>query len=150
MKIIKDRKIIEDNWTYLSDTHSVQNGNITVSPERWQNDRKELLNRNGNLGLRLGSVDSLDHIKNDLENFKLIELNFSVFTDGRGFSQAWMLRNRYQYKGELRAVGHFMLDQMYYLNRVGFNSFNPENPTDLQGALKTLDDFTIQYQVSTC
>ena len=68
MKIIKDKKIIEDNWTYVSDTSPMQNGNITVSPERWQNDRKELLNRNGNLGLRLGSVDSLDHIKNDLEN----------------------------------------------------------------------------------
>lgn len=150
MRIIKDKKIVEDNWTYVSDTSPVQDGNITVSPEKWQHDRKELLNRNGNLGLRLGSVDSLDHIKKDLENFKLIELNFSAFTDGRGFSQAWMLRNRYQYKGELRAVGHFMLDQMYYLSRVGFNSFNPENPTDLQCALSALDDFTIQYQVSTC
>ena len=150
MKIIKDKKIIEDNWTYVSDALPVQNGNITVSTERWQNDQKELLNRNGNLGLRLDSVDSLDQIKKDLENFKLIELNFSAFTDGRGFSQAWMLRNRYQYKGELRAVGHFMPDQMYYLSRVGFNSFNPENPTDLKGALRTLDDFTINYQVSTC
>lgn len=150
MKIIKDKKIIEDNWAYVSDTSPAQNGNITVPLERWQNDRKELLTRDGKLGLRLGSADSLEHIKNDLENFNLIELYFSSFTDGRGFSLAWILRNRYQYKGELRAVGHFMLDQMFYLSRVGFNSFNPENFTDLQRAIRALDDFSIKYQISTC
>ncbi len=150
MQIIKDKKIIEDHWIYVPDSSPVQEGDIIVSFARWQKDRAVLMSRNGGLGIRLGSEDMLEEIKDDLDNLNLIELDFSAFTDGRGFSQAWLLRNRFQYGGELRAVGNFMLDQIFYLSRVGFNSFNLDNPEDLPVALETLDDFTVTYQASTC
>ena len=79
----------------------------------------------------------------------MIGLDFPVFTDGRLFSVARTLRDQYGYQGEIRAMGGFIRDQIFFLSRVGVNSFEMEEGSDLHGALSALDDFSVNYQVSS-
>ena len=148
MQIIKDKQIIEDHWQFIPDEAELPEGDITVSFTRWKKDRHLLLERNGKIGLRLDSTDRIEEIAEDLNHFQLIELNFSVFTDGRSFTQAWLLRNRFKFAGEIRAVGQFMADQVFYLHRTGVNAFQLEQEKNLPVALSALNDFTVNYQQS--
>jgi len=149
MQIIKDKQIIDDSWNYISDDAELKAGNISVSLARWNKDKQQLLHHDGKVGVRLEPSDSVDNIAEDLKKIELIELNFPAFADGRAFSHAWLLRNRYRYTGEIRATGHYMPDQVFYLSRVGINAFSLEKTEDLPAALSTLNDFTVIYQKST-
>ena len=146
MRIIKNNQIIDDNWLYIADDSPLQDGDITLSPQRWLTEKKYLTEHQGQLGLRLKTTDDIADISDDLEKFNLIELDFSVFTDGRSFSMAKLLKERYQFTGELRATGKFLRDQMFYLSRVGINSFNLGDNQDLEGAVTALNEFTVHYQ----
>ena len=148
MQIIKDKKIIDDTWSFIADDAGLKAGNITVSLARWKNDKQQLLEFGGKLGVRIRPADSLEEIAADLEHIQLIELDFPAFADGRLFSHAWLLRSRYNYQGEIRATGHYMPDQAYYLSRVGVNAFNTEKTELLPVVLSHLNDFTVNYQSS--
>ena len=148
MQIIKDKQIIDDTWSYVADDAGLKAGDISVSFARWKQDRQQLLAHEGKLGVRIGPADAVDDIASDLKHIQLIELNFPDFADGRLFSLAWLLRGRYDYQGELRATGHYMPDQVFYLSRVGVNAFNPEKVEDLPVVLSHLSDFTVKYQSS--
>ncbi len=143
MQIIKDYKIIENQWMYLDDDAPVISGDICVSLARWQAEKEKLLTHNENLGVRLSSTDDVSVLANDLQYLALIELHVVDFADGRSFSQAYLLRNRYRYEGEIRSVGNYLADQAFYLARVGVNAFAPEN---LSQTHATLNDFTVFYQ----
>jgi uncharacterized protein (DUF934 family) len=148
MQIIKDKQIIEDTWSHIADDGEITAGNISVSLARWEHDKQQLQAHDGKLGVRIGPVDSVDGIAPDLKDIQLIELDFPDFADGRLFSHAWLLRKRYNYQGEIRATGHYMPDQAFYLSRVGVNAFNPEKAEDLNVVLSHLNDFTVKYQNS--
>ena len=149
MKIIKDKQIIEDSWTHLADSDEITNGDITVSLSRWKKEKAELGDRQGNIGIRISPTDTVEDIATDLKNVKLVAVEFPAFTDGRAFSHARILRSRYGFEGEIRAIGNFMPDQVFYLTRVGVNAFQLKNPEELQLALSTMNDFTVKYQAST-
>ncbi len=146
MQIIKDKQIVENTYRYLADDESLSNGNITVSLARWLQEKAQLLSHNGQVGLRLTIEDDVTLIADDLNKIALLELNFPAFTDGRLFSRAKLLRIRFGYQGEIRAVGNFMLDQVFYLSKIGVNAFHLNNEEQLPVALATLDDFSISYQ----
>jgi uncharacterized protein (DUF934 family) len=148
MQIIKDKQIVDDTWSFVADDAKLKAGDISVSLARWKQDKQQLLTHAGKVGVRIGPADAMDDIAPDLANIQLIELDFPDFADGRLFSHAWLLRNRYNYQGELRATGHYMTDQVFYLSRVGVNAFNPEKVEDLQVVLSYLNDFTVKYQSS--
>lgn len=148
MQIIKDKKIIEDHWRHVADDAELPDGDITVSATRWRNERQQLLKRAGKIGLRLEAFEPVEAIAEDLAHFELIELNFAAFTDGRSFTQSWLLRNRFRYRGELRAVGNFMTDQVFYLHRTGVNAFQLESHDKIPAALAALNDFSVAYQAS--
>ena len=143
MQIIKNNQLIENHWTYLEDNTPVVAGNICVSLFRWNAEKNELSKHSGNLGVRLSSTDDIATLGSDLGLFALIELNFENFADGRSFTQAYLLRNRYGFQGEIRAVGDYLADQAFQLSRVGVNGFITEN---LQQTQATLNDFTVFYQ----
>jgi len=149
MKIIKDKQIIEDSWTHISDNENLPSGNITVSLDRWKKEKTTLTNHQGHIGIRLSSADKVEDIANDLATTQLIAIDFPAFTDGRGFSHARLLRDQYSYEGEIRAIGSYMPDQAFYLSRVGVNAFQLEKPEELVVALSTLDDFSVKYQTSS-
>ncbi|MBT3699546.1 MAG: DUF934 domain-containing protein [Methylococcales bacterium] len=148
MRLIKNREIITDSWTQIADDTIIPDGDIIVTYTRWLADKETLLNHAGGIGMSLNIEDDFDTLLSDLEHFSLIALNFAVFTDGRNFSRAQLLRDRYQFKGEIRAVGGFHRDQVYYLNRVGFNAFEltDEEDTQAEGMLSALDEFSVYYQ----
>jgi uncharacterized protein (DUF934 family) len=148
MQVIKDKQIIDDSWSYVADEAELKDGDISVSLARWKNDKQQLLAANGRIGVRIGPADSVEDIAADLKDIQLVELDFPAFADGRLFSHAWLLRGRYNYQGEIRATGHFMRDQVFYLSRVGVNAFNLEKTEDLPVALSNLNDFSVNYQKS--
>ncbi|HUL64065.1 MAG TPA: DUF934 domain-containing protein [Burkholderiaceae bacterium] len=79
---------------------------------------------------------------------KLIAVDFPAFKDGRGFSTATLLRGRYGFRGELRAIGDVLIDQLFYLRRVGFTSFALRVDQDPETAVAALRTFTDVYQAS--
>ncbi len=146
MKIIKDKKIIEDNWTHLADNDEISDENITVSLGRWKEEKTKLITHEGNIGIRLSPSDKVEDIAGDLKQISIVVLEFPAFTDGRSFSHAKLLRYRYSYNGEIRAIGNYMPDQVFYLSSVGVNAFQLENTEELNTALSTMNDFTVSYQ----
>ena len=76
----------------------------------------------------------------------LIAVNFPLLADGRGFSIGRLLAEQRGFDGELRAIGHFIPDQLFYLRRCGFNSFLPEQQQHMQDALGLLQSFDVCYQ----
>ena len=147
-KIIKDREIVDDNWQHLDDEAALVAGNITVSITRWQEQHETLSRHEGGLGIRLSGDDPLEEIVPDLGRFQLIVLLFPAFTDGRCYSYARLLRDRYQFKGEIRAQGDVLYDQLFYMSQCGINSFELANPNRLVQALAAFDDFSESYQAT--
>ena len=146
MQIIKNGKIVSDRWTVIADDLIPSEGCILVNASRWLTERDVLLARDGELGIIITAENTLEIIKDDLEHFQLIALEFTAFTDGRSFSFAQLLRNRYGYTGELRATGHFIRDQVSFLQRMGIDSFSFDQPTDLKATLSSLNEFSVHYQ----
>jgi len=145
MQLIKDQQIINNEWQHGDEIGEIPAGKVTVSVVHWQAERDKLIAR-GNIGLRLAATDSLEDIKNDLGHFEIIAIDFEKFNDGRGFSLARLLRERYGYEGEIRAIGTFIRDQLYYMQRCGFNAFELAEGKDLQQALKAFTAFSVISQ----
>ena len=150
MQIIKDRQLTENTWTYVADDAPVDHSSdIIVSLTRWLADKESLSQRTGKTGIRINPGDAVESVNADLGKISLIELNFPIFGDGRPFSHARLLRSRDGYTGEIRAVGDYLPDQVFYLSRVGVNAFEFANPDHLKSALAAMDSFSVRYQEST-
>jgi uncharacterized protein (DUF934 family) len=145
MKVVKDRKVVEDAWHLVKDDEAA-GANAIVSLARWNAERDALLAA-GPVGLVLRSSEAPDDIQ-DLEKAPLIALDFPAFTDGRGYSSARMLRTRFGYEGEIRAIGDVMRDEMFYMSRVGIDSFVVKATKDIEKALSAFDDFSVTYQAA--
>jgi uncharacterized protein (DUF934 family) len=150
MRIIRNRHIVSDHWRHLPDDAALRafrrKEGVIVSRLRWQRERSALLACGARLGLRLTSADTLEPIAQDLRCFDVIALVFGVFTDGRGYSQARLLRQRYGYAGEIRAVGDFLPDQVAFLERCGVNAFEIPAAQDIDQALSAFAQISISYQ----
>ncbi len=150
-KIIKDGDIVEDYWGYIDPPTGVRSQpgcaekTVIVSLDHWLSQRTPLLATNKAVGIWLEGHSDLSLIIDDLPFFDVIAVYFSAFTDGRGFSLGNQLRERYQFQGELRAIGCLLPDQMYYLHRCGFNAAVTK-PKDLHLAREALTDFSNNYQ----
>jgi len=113
----------------------------------WQQQRAALENR-AELGVWIGSSERPEELKDDLGRFKLIAVDFPKFADGRGYSIAWNLRSRLGYTGELRAIGDVLRDQLFLMQRVGFDAFAVRADKNIHDALKGLTDFSEVYSNS--
>jgi len=150
--IINGQPVAADPWQRLEQNagiEAVPAGDVIVPLKLWQSQRDALLARkNGRLGIWLDGADDPEAIANDLAHFALIAINFPAFTDGRGYSIARLLRERYGWKGELRAIGDVLPDQVFYLSRVGFNALALRPDKDVEDALAALKTFSEAYQTS--
>lgn len=153
-KLIRDRRIVDDAWTLLraSDDGALPEvpaeGAVIVPLALWQRDRDALLARHDPVGVLLAPADEPERIAPYLDRFAVVAIDFPKFNDGRGYSLARLLRVRYGYKGELRAVGDVLRDQLFYLHRCGFDAFALRPDRSIEDALKAFDDFSEAYQVS--
>jgi uncharacterized protein (DUF934 family) len=96
--------------------------------------------------IRLEPQDDPAAVASRLALAARVEVNFPKFGDGRGFSIARLLRERYGYKGELRAVGEVARDHLYNLEQCGFDAFLLRDGEDVDDALAAFDDFSETYQ----
>src|SRR5690606_17208986 len=105
MQIIKGEQIVEDQWRTVEsdDVSAVGEGDVIVSFALWKAERETLMGRNGGLGIKLEPDDPVEEIVDDLDRFQVIALDFPRYTDGRAYSTARLLRDRYGYDRELRA-----------------------------------------------
>ncbi len=151
MRVIKDNQVIEDDWTWLPTIEkdaAAPPGNIILPLEYWLENRESLSSRKGEIAVCLNGNDSLQEIVEHLSDFSLIALEFPAFKDGRCYSHARLLRDRYQFQGDLRALGDVLRDQLFYMNRCGFSSFCIREDKDIEDALNGLKDFSISYQTA--
>jgi uncharacterized protein (DUF934 family) len=147
-KLIKARKAAQDNWQLLkADEALPASGNVIVSLAVWQAQRDALLAR-GNVGVVLEPNEEPGELAADIAAVPLIAVNFPSFQDGRGYSTARLLRERYNFKGEVRAVGDVLIDELFYMSRVGFDAFALRDDQDLEACLKMFDTFSEVYQAS--
>ena len=146
MQIIKDKAIVEDQWVHFDGQGDLPDGDLIVSLDVWQTRANELQGRR--VGLQLEPDQHPKDIRDELANFELIAINFPTFMDGRGYSYAKILRDRFGFEGEIRAVGDVMRDQMFYMQRCGFTAYEVKEGRDIHDAIKEIDDFSVKYQVS--
>jgi uncharacterized protein (DUF934 family) len=151
--IIKNRQVATNTWQLLragadKSLPAVPAGDVIVPLAQWTAQRDSLLARQGRLGVWLANTDDPAAIAADLKHFEVIAVDFPHFTDGRGSSIGRLLRERYGWTGELRAVGDVIRDVLFYLSRCGFDAFELKAGEDAQAALSAFSDFSEAYQTS--
>ena len=154
--IIKDRAIVSDDFTVvraaedgaLPEVSALPAGKIIVPLALWQASRDELTASRsaGQIGVWLAPDSEPADIVADFDKVALIAVDFPVFRDGRGYSTARLLRERYGYKGEIRAIGDVLRDQLRFYERCGFDAYALRADKDINDALKAFTEFTVQYQ----
>ena len=150
MPLIKDGRLAHDPWVAVADDAELPaTGATIVSLARWRAERGALLQRGTPIGVRLRSGELAREIGADAEQLKLIALEFSTFRDGRPYSTARLLRERYGFAGELRAVGDVLRDQFLFMQRCGFDAFEVADEKAVQAWRKAIAEFTVFYQAAT-
>jgi uncharacterized protein (DUF934 family) len=147
MALIRDDELVDDDARLLADDEALPaTGRIVVSLARWQRDREILLARQAPIGVRLKSDESPEAIADDLGRLALVELEFPKFRDGRAYSNARILRERYGFRGELRAVGDVLMEQLHFMLRTGFNAFESAGADPLAQYRTAKAEFSVWYQ----
>ena len=159
--IIKGREVVGDDWTVLRPTGEaptaedvaalpVPAGKVIVPLATWLAQAEALAARRaaGEIGVWFGPDERPETLKGQLDAFAVVAVDFPKFTDGRGYSIAYNLRTRLAYAGELRAIGDVLRDQLFSMQRVGFNAYDVRGDRSIEDALKGLSDFSETYQAS--
>ena len=135
----------------IENTIFSKNGKVILPVDVFLHHQKDLKNRisKQEIGIWMETheeIDSFINEINDINLLPLISVRVKKFADGRIFSIGNLLRLKYKYKNELRAIGDVLRDQLFFLKRSGFNSFHIREDRDAKDALLGLNDFTTPYQ----
>lgn len=144
--LIRNAQIVDDGWQWI-DAGEAQlaarleaGGRFVLPLAAWLAHRASL--DPACAGVWLGPDDEPEAVLPWLADIPLIAIRFPVFTDGRGYSLARLLRSRYGYTGELRAVGDVLRDQLYFLQRCGFDAFQLRADQSPEEALAAFQDYS--------
>ena len=148
MPLIKDGKYAHDPFVAAADDVPLPAGPAVVSLSRFLAERETLLARNASLGVRLKAEESPDALGDDAQRLSLVVLEFPKFRDGRAFSWARMLRTRLGYRGEIRATGDFLYDQLAFMSRVGIDAFEVPDKITPEMLKRALHEMRFVYQPS--
>jgi len=153
-EIIRGREVVADDWSVLrlletdaAETVVVPEGKIIVPLTVWLA-QKDTLSARAELGVWIAADERFEALKGDSDRFAVIAVDFPKFSDGRGYSIAFNVRKRLGYKGELRAIGDVLRDQLFSMARVGFNAYATRQDRSIHDALKGLTVFSETYQAS--
>ena len=147
MPLLKCGRLVDDSWTSVADGDPLPaDGAIIVSLKRWQGERADLIARADGLGVRLAAADHAAAIAADLPFLALIALEFPTFRDGRAYSTARLLRERFGFKGELRAVGNVLRDQLLFMHRCGFDAFEIKDGDAAEAWERAMGEISLVYQ----
>ncbi len=150
--------VSQDDWSVLTleqfaegslDTHCTAPQKRLLPLTVWLEERDALIaDATHPIGVWLDSHEDPAAIAENLASLAVVGINFPTFKDGRGYSTAYLLRQRFGFKGELRALGDVQRDQLYYMKRVGFDAFQLKAGASIEDALTAFNDFTVNYQGS--
>jgi uncharacterized protein (DUF934 family) len=147
MALIRDGALVDDAFRAVgADDQLPAEGGIIVDLDTWEGRREDLLARGGDLGVRLRSDQPPERLADDLDRLALIALEFPAFRDGRAYSYARILRERYGFRGEVRAVGEVLMEQLHFMQRTGFNAFEIGGDDPLGQYRQAIDEFSVWYQ----
>src|SRR5687767_1482466 len=129
MPLWKPGGFISDDWRVVPDDAPLPEGEkVVVSLKRWRAEHSALATRNVPLGLMIAAGEKWDDIVADLARFPVIVVTIPKYADGRAFSIARRLRERDGYRGEIRATGEYIIDQVPFMMRVGIDAFETSDP----------------------
>lgn len=147
MALIKNGEPATDPFVDATVLDSIpEQGALLVTLGQWRQHRETLVVRDAPLGVMLTSDEHPENIAEDLDKLALVALEFPVFRDGRAYSYARLLRERYGFEGELRAVGDVLVEQLHYMHRVGFNAFQIDSDEPLEDWQTAAGEFSVWYQ----
>jgi uncharacterized protein (DUF934 family) len=146
MPLIKDGQIVDDPYQRVLDDAPLPEGPVLLPAARFLADAEELAGWPGRIGVVWPNDRELAELAPWLDRLSLVALVFPTFKDGRAYSQARILRERYRYRGELRATGDVLRDQFMFLHRSGFDAYEVRKPADAQAMLEALHRYSVFYQ----
>lgn len=151
-KLINKDGVMDNPWTVMKAStgpeilQAVPGKNFIVPLQFWKLYQEELNNYDGAIAVWIDSNELPGQIADELLSLPLIALNFPVFSDGRSYTNARELRQKYAYKGEIRAIGDVLRDQLYYMAQCGFDSFEIRHDQDPGLCVEAFKDFKTGYQ----
>ncbi len=147
-KLIDINGAIEDIWVQCAGVQSFDEySNVTLNLVQLSSEYPSLLAAGVEIGVELKPDAMVEELLFCLTELKLVVLRFESFADGRAFSQAKLLRDRYGYSADIRAVGDVIPDQLAFMQRCGFNQFQIADDEDIDLALQAFSQITCGYQV---
>lgn len=150
-KLLKDQVISDDHFQILphDEIHApLPEGNLLVHVSAIDVAIKANTEHKGQIGIWFDSADEPEMVADALNPFEVIAVNFPKFMDGRGYSIARLLRERFSYRGDVRAIGDVLVDQLYFLQRCGFSSFRLREDQNPDYAVEALTTFSTNYQTA--
>lgn len=154
-EIIRNRELTGDDWIHLADDAPIpEQGRFTVSWARWQAEldpaavSQDDLPSSERVGVVAPGDTTPEALSRAVGHVSLIALRIPKFADGRHFTAARLLRERFGFEGELRATGDVVPDQVFYMHRVGYNAFEVPAGPRREAALAALDTFSVTYQAA--
>ena len=150
MSLVKQGHIVEDAYVRVQDDVPIPPGvPVIVTAERFLADAAELVARETAVGVLWPNSRKVAELEPWLGQLALIALVFPKFRDGRAYSQARLLRERYGFRGELRATGEILRDQFLFLLRAGFDSLEVTKAADADAFAAAVSTYSVFYQPST-
>jgi uncharacterized protein (DUF934 family) len=145
MPLVKGGKIVDDPFAQIADGAELPQGCVLVSAARFLENPEALLKR-GKVGVIWPNSRDVDDLVPYLDRVAAVALVFPTFRDGRAYSQARLLRERYSYRGELRATGQVLRDQFVFMLRAGFDAFDVKKQADAEAFAQTVHRYSVFYQ----
>ena len=147
MPLVKNAKILRDVFVRVADDAEIPaDGAVLISAARFLGDPETLSRRLGKLGVIWPNNRDVDDLVPYLDRLAVVALVFPTFRDGRAYSQARLLRERYNYRGELRATGQVLRDQFVFMLRAGFDAFEVKKDSDAEAYVNTVKRYSVFYQ----
>ena len=147
-------QVLDNPWVLLAKDSTleavlaIEDSHLLVPAGLWLAHKQELLNTGKKFAVWLDSDQPASLIANELDQLSIIALNFPLFMDGRAYSTAVILRKHFHYKGEIRAIGDVLRDQLFMMKRCGFTTFDLRDSVKLEDARTAFSDFTTNYQAT--
>lgn len=149
MRFVKDGRAAEDPYRRVADDASLPDGvPVLLTGERFLADAAALASRAAPVGVIWPNNREIEELAPHLAHLAAIALTFPTFRDGRAYSQARLLRERYHYRGELRATGQVLRDQFLFMLRAGFTAFEIAKDGDADHFADAVHRYTRFYQPS--
>jgi uncharacterized protein (DUF934 family) len=147
MPLVRNGKISDDAFVLVADDAEIPAGGAAIiSAARFLDNPEVLSSRTGRTGVIWPNNRDLDDLVPYLDRLAVVALVFPTFRDGRAYSQARLLRERYNYRGELRATGQVLRDQFLFMLRAGFDAFEVKKPADAEAFAGTVQRYSVFYQ----